>query len=344
MPTSAVYGGPMLPLDGIHLWSWDARPFPAFPTDTDTWADGGVWATGHGLQGRLGGASIEALIRAIVADAGLTSVEFRAVAGHVDGYVVDRRMSPRDALEPLLAAFQIDAVDTGTGLRFCGRDRRSDLVIDAADCAEIEGRPLVELRRAQESELPREVSVTFSDAFLDHRRATVSSRRLDGGAARIATADLAVVAPVETMVAVADTWLADAWSGRTSAAFAVDPTRIALEPGDLVDLAVGDRVERLMIESLTDGAERRIEARSLDPDVYGPVRAGPRHRTGAPARAWGEPAIVVLDIAHPDGGEDLHRPWIAAFATPWPGALGIWRRLDEASWTSVGSIAARIGL
>ena len=337
-PVSPLYGDHMLDRGGIHLWTWDARPFPAFPVETDVWADGDVWSTGHWLNGRLGGASLEAVIGAILADHGIAAAEFRAVAGHLDGYVVDRRMSAREALEPLLAAFRIDAADTGTGLRFAGADRRLDATITVDDCVADDREPQVAVRRAQESELPGEVSITFSDALLDHRRATVSSRRLEGGAPRVAAADLAVVAPVETMVGVADVWLADVRAGRTSVSFALDPTRLALEPGDLVDLVVDGRAERLLVESLTDGATRRVEARGADPDLHGPVRSVARHRTGASAIAWGEPAAVVLDIAHPEETSALHRPWIAAFARPWPGSLGLWRRLDDASWASVGTI------
>lgn len=338
-PVSTVYGGRMLPTDGIHLWTWDARPFPAFPSETEVWADGTQWSTGHWLNGRLGGCSVEALIAAIAADHGVTGLEFRAVAGHVDGYLIDRRMSAREALEPLLAAFGIDAIDTGLGLRFAGRARRIDATLERDACVEAERRPLVEIRRAQESELPAEVSITFSDAALDHRRTTVASRRLEGAARHTATADLAVVAPVECMVGVADTWLADVWAARDTVVFSVDPTRIALEPGDLVDLAVDGRTERVMIESLTDGTARRIEARSADPDVHAPVRTTARRRAAASIDVFGAPIVHVLDIAHPEGGSEIHRPWIAAYAAPWPGSLTIWRRLDEGSWTAVGSVA-----
>lgn len=338
-PVSPVYGGPMLDVDDVHLWTWDARPFPAFPTESDVWADGPAWSTGHWLTGRLGGTSVEALIAALLAEAGVEDVAFRAVAGHVDGYVVDRRMSAREALEPLLTAFGIDAIDTGTGLAFAGRARRPDLALAAADCVDVDDRPLVEVRRAQEAELPREISVTFSDAALDHRRATVSSRRLDGTSRRESSADLAVVAPVEVMVGVADTWLADLWAGRTTLAFALDPTRIALEPGDVVDLDLGERVERVLIESLTDGTDRRIEARTVDPLLYGPVRATPRDRRGPSAPVWSAPAVAILDLAHPDGDTDLHRLWIGALTAPWPGDLAIWRRLDAGSWTAIGTLS-----
>ena len=338
-PISPVYGGPMVDGSDCQLWTWDARPFPAFPTTTEVWSDGDHWATGHWLAGRLGGTSLEALIAALLADHGVTDVTFRAVAGHLDGWIVDRRMTGREALAPLLSAFQVDAVDTGTGLHVAGRARRPDMTLTPADCVEEPGRPLVEIRRTQESELPREVSVTFSDASLDHRRATVSSRRLDGTSARVAAADLAAVAPVETMVGVADTWLADVWAGRTTVAFALDPTRVGLEPGDIVDVAVEGRIERVLVEAVTDGTARRIEARSIDPTIYGPVRGAPRARRGIAAAIWGDPAVVVLDIARFEEATDLHRPRLAAFADPWPGELSIWRRLDPGSWAAVGSLA-----
>ena len=38
------------------------------------------------------------------------------------------------------------------------------------------------LTRAQETELPREVSIGFTDAGADYRRAAATSRRLVGGA------------------------------------------------------------------------------------------------------------------------------------------------------------------
>ncbi len=339
-PVSPVYGGRMVDLDGLQAWAWDARPFPAFPTAADVWSDGAAWATGHWLNGRLGGCSVEGLIRAVLADVGFGDIAFRAVAGHVDGFVVDRRMSAREALEPLLAAFCVDAVDTGTAIRFAGRARRADLALTADDTVELAKTPLVEIRRTQESELPGEISVTFSDALLDHRRTTVSTRRLVGSSRRSSSADLAVVAPIPTMIGVADCWLADLWSGRTSVKFALDPTHVALEPGDVLDLQVDGRGLRLMVESLTDGTARAVEARTLDPEVYRPAPANARTRVGTLAAVRGAAVVHVLDIAHPTLDDGVHRPYIAAFAAPWSGALALWRRLDDASFAEVATIDA----
>lgn len=53
-PISVVYGGRMVDPSAIHLWTWDARPFPVFPAALDAWSDGPNWETGHWLTGRDG--------------------------------------------------------------------------------------------------------------------------------------------------------------------------------------------------------------------------------------------------------------------------------------------------
>jgi hypothetical protein len=55
-PISPVYGGRMIAADAIHLWTWDARPYPIFPAAIEVWSDGPNWETGHWLTGRLGSA------------------------------------------------------------------------------------------------------------------------------------------------------------------------------------------------------------------------------------------------------------------------------------------------
>ncbi|HEX5498469.1 MAG TPA: glycoside hydrolase TIM-barrel-like domain-containing protein, partial [Thermomicrobiales bacterium] len=47
-PVSSVYGGPMIGL--LAVWTWDARPYPAWPSRTDAWGDGALWPLGHWLN------------------------------------------------------------------------------------------------------------------------------------------------------------------------------------------------------------------------------------------------------------------------------------------------------
>ena len=101
-PVSPVYGGPML--DAADAWCWDARPWPEFPARQTRWADAAAWRTGHWLNGRMGGDTTD-LLAAILERAGLSAdgVTIGPVTGTVAGYVIDRPMRTRDALEPRVA-------------------------------------------------------------------------------------------------------------------------------------------------------------------------------------------------------------------------------------------------
>jgi acetyl-CoA carboxylase carboxyltransferase component len=88
-----------------------------------------------------------------------------------------------------------DGVVTGTG-RVDGRPvcvMANDPTVKAGSWGARTVEKIVRLTRAQETELPREVSIGYTDSETDYRRAAVVSRRLVGGAARASHADLAVV-------------------------------------------------------------------------------------------------------------------------------------------------------
>ena len=76
-PISSVYGGHMVHVPECAAWTWDARPYPFFPTLTDVWTDGANWRLGHWLIGRPGAVSLAALVRHLCLRAGLA--EYQAV-------------------------------------------------------------------------------------------------------------------------------------------------------------------------------------------------------------------------------------------------------------------------
>src|SRR4029079_3158028 len=122
----------------------------------------------------------------------------------------------------------------------------------------------VRLTRAQETELPREISVGYTDSETDYRRAAVASRRLVGAAARASHADLAVVTNDAAMERRADIWLQDLWAGRERAEFALPPSAWALTRGDVVALDAGGRERTLEIREVVDTELRRVSARTID--------------------------------------------------------------------------------
>ncbi|MBN8997856.1 MAG: glycoside hydrolase/phage tail family protein, partial [Rhizobiales bacterium] len=177
-PVSSVYGGRMVDIGRTYVWSWDARPYPAFPYRTDVWSDGGNWQTGHWLNGRLGMMPAARLVERILDDYGFTQYEVGDIDGMVEGYVIGQVGSARDALQPLADALGFTAAEAADRIRFL-RATLPKLTLAEAALAQEDGQPLVSLRRAQETELPSEFGLGFIDPLNDYRSRSVASRRLE---------------------------------------------------------------------------------------------------------------------------------------------------------------------
>jgi hypothetical protein len=344
-PVSPVYGGRMVDVSAIHLWTWDSRPFPVFPAADDIWGDGANWHTGHWLCGRLGGAPIDALVATLLQDAGVGGVDASALRESCDGYVVDRPMAPRAMIEPLASAYAFDATAADGTLRFVPRGGRPVMEIAEDDLVDAGSIALSRMTRAQETELPRQVSLGFSDPLSDYRRAAVTSRKLTGGASRMLHADLAVITDEAAASRRAEIWLQDVWAGRERAEFGLGMAALKLAPGDVVALTLAGRRRLFEIDGLVDTQSRQVTARSIDPEVFAVPLAVPRMRRPAIPAALGQVAAFALNLPSIDPAVPDVLTRLAVFANPWPGAVAIWNSPDGASYqiAAVAPAPAAVG-
>ena len=258
------------------------------------------------------------------------------VNGFVDGYVLDRPMSPRDAIDPLAALFGFDAVTGGGSLDFIGRQGISarDITIDDL-VAQKEG-GLVSFSRAQESDLPAEIALTFSDSENNFEIGRVTSRRLEGQSRRQSEAQAAIMTHRANAESIAESWLHDLWVARETATFTLRPGLIALQPGDIVRLCIGEQWRLYQIRRIADGLAREVVARAIDPKVYD--ISAPRFATpiASTPKFVGPPYVVALDLAATlNGGGLCH---VAAIADPWPRALAIYRLPGDLGAEPIGVI------
>src|SRR5690606_18256690 len=181
-PVSPLYDGRMVEPSRIFFWTWDARPFPIFPERQDIWSDGANWRLGHWLNGRMGAAALPALVSAILTDVDFTDADAAALHGVVEGFVIDRIMSPRSAIEPLMLAGIFDAVEADGGIRFrhFGDAAEAALTPPMLAVADDAATPGWKLVRGQETELPGVVKLTYIDGGADYRQAAVEARKLSG--------------------------------------------------------------------------------------------------------------------------------------------------------------------
>jgi len=326
-PVSTVYGAPMVDATKLFHWCWDARPFPAFPARTDVWSDGANYARGHWLNGRIGIVDLASLITKIAARFGFVDVDVSGVEGLVDGFVLDRPMSARDALENLLQVFAIDSFESDGKLKFISRRINSEIVVNASDLIEeVKDIAIISQSRTQETDLPAAVHIGYAESGLDYRQAAITQQR--SGTASKKEISLDIPASIGQQVAQArgDVALAEAWAARESAQFSLSPQFEKIEPGDI--LKIGQN--RWRVKSIMVGEARKIQAVAHDPAVYDPPPAADRLAGLAAPTIYGQPDVAMMDLAMLDSSMSP-APWIAAQATPWPGNLALFKKTGTAS-------------
>jgi hypothetical protein len=312
----------MIDADRIYLWTWDARPFPAFPQNGAAWSDGANWRTGHWLNGRLGTATLADTIAAILADHGFSDFDVSAVSGDLGGYVQGDVTSARNLLEPLMAAFQVDVADDGGTLRFRSRNTAVLPVRDIAVLADLEDEPLWSENRGHDSDFAAEAVLTSFNPAFDYEQGSARSRRIDNAGSRVMRLDLNAALPAETAEAAVEALLRDNRQARRSLRFALPPSEITLEPGDCIRLPDGAFPQapsgRFLVSRIEDGAVRQVEARAFSA-AFSVFAGGAEERRskGASGAEGFAPEVLFLDLPYHDGVAPEDSARIAALAKPW---------------------------
>lgn len=327
-PVSAIYGGPMV--EAADVWCWDARPYPAFPAREDVWADAGGWRTGHWLNGRLAGETRD-LIAAVLRRGGLAEEEFEVggSSGEVQGYVIDRPMRTRDALEPLL---------TGLGLVTAERDGRVAVIGDEAavttltlealaladEGASLKAERVLELR-------PGAARVRYIDGEAGYQTGSAVVRSAgEGGGVDL---DLPAVCSGALARAAAERALEVGGADRLTAT--LGPVEaLALEPGDTVTVegrSGGWRVMRLDMDETPSAILEPVSGVRIGEDDGRPTRGEASHVSGAPF-------LRMIDLPPLIGSEDDGRPIAVVAVDPWR-PMRVFAGADAGSLTARGDVA-----
>ncbi len=308
-PVSAVYGEPMMA--AADVWCWDARPYPAFPALESVWADAGAWRAGHWLNGRLTGETSD-LLAAILRRGGLEDGAFVVgePTGSVEGYVIDRPMRTRDALEPLLQALDMAAAERGGVVALIGSETDAGSLSINAMAEGEDGTSLIRTRSL--SERPSTARVRYIDEGADYQTGAVVVRSVaaeDGGAADV---DLPAVCGSGLAKALGRRLLDGLQAGGLSVG--LGPLEaLAFEPGDtvVVEGQAGTwRIERVTLD------ERATAV--LTPWSRGVVVSEPvTWRPAAGAETAGAPFVEILDLPPLPGAEGDARPIAAVAVELW---------------------------
>jgi len=350
-PVSAVYGGPMIDTGRTHVWAYDTRPWPRFPSDRALWSDGANHALGHWLNGRAVLQPLAAVVAEICAAAGLREVDVSGLWGILRGYTVPGVGTARSALQPLMLAHGFDAAERGGVLHFRMREARPVATLGSGEIALPEGAATaVTAMRAGPDGMPGRVRLTHVAEGGDLAPAVAEAIRADAALPDVEDSELPLLLTAAEAQGIAGRWLAEAGAARETLRFGLPMSKAWIGAGEVVAVEVGAgppqnfRIERVEQEAgLTLTAARVAEFPSpvVPGDIAAPVPALPPQALPVDA--------LFLDLPLLRGDEMAHAPHVAVAARPWPGPVAIYSGLSDDALrldtlveraASVGTLAA----
>lgn len=289
--------------------------------------------------------ALSTIVTDISSRVGLTGsdVDVSSLADNVHGFIVSRQGTARSQIEQLMMAFSFDAVESGGVVKFVKRGSASATVIDADDLSAHDPgsdtpAPL-HLTRSDEVELPREITIRYSNRGADYETGAQYARRLTGRAEAETMTELPIVLDDSEARAIADAALYSAWVARTSAEFSTGLKHARVEPTDVVSI---------------DGNLIRVTSRSVEGNRIsftgsmddGTVFLGASVAAESPAPAssstvLGPPSNTILylmDIPTLRDQDSTNAFYIAAAGAgnqTWPGCVVYVSWDAGASWTEL---------
>lgn len=337
-----INGTAMIDPTGIHLWTWDARPFPAFPYANDVWSDGINWVRGHWLNGRLGSSSLGSLMRVLNDHFDLPTMDVSALSGSVDGYVLKEPTAARGVFEDLGNVFALDIAPKPRGSKANMRTGRAAMALKAESLVETADVPLITVARSDLESLPRQITLGFASTLHDYRAGVMRSSRRAQSTGRDDFRSLPLSMDPTRAGQIAERLMQEQVIAAQKVTITLPPSQRALEPGDLFDLVVDEdgNTVRLCLDRIVDGAERQAEAHCVDPALYEAAPTKDALSPVATRAVFGPPDLVVLDLPSQDGAQgNQHNVKIAAFADPWPGSISIFVGSESDGFTFAQSLA-----
>ncbi|MDA8585744.1 glycoside hydrolase/phage tail family protein [Rhodobacteraceae bacterium] len=326
-PVSTNYGAPMVATDRMFLWAWDARPYPYFPGNFETWSDGENYARGHWLNGRVTTRSLAAVIKEICVESGVSEIDVSGVHGLVRGYALDGGEEARTALQPLLLAYGVDAIEADGVLVFRNRTGLTQRTLAEGDLAWGEASSLIARSRAPEAEISGRVRLTYVDADGDYEVRGTEGIFPDEATVSVTRSELPLALTKSEAQAIVERWLAEARVARDGVSFALPPSA-DVSAGDTIDLE-GDRYR---IDRVAESGLKMVEGVRVERGLYQRVTSDDSFTAQAPVIAPLPVWVEVMNLPLLRGTEAPEAPWIAATSEPWPGEVAVYTSLDGASW------------
>lgn len=345
-PVSDVYGDRMIDTTRMHVWAWDARPYPFFPGNSELWSDGANYARGHWLNGRATNRSLASVVAEICEQSGVTDYDVSRLYGVVRGYAQDGGASGRAALQPLMLAYGFDASERNGMLVFRNRGGQVDHVVDDDVVAiDPEADRALTLIRGSSGEIPDRVQMTYLNADADYDAIASEAVYPSSGRPISAQNEVPLALTRNEGRTTVNRWLHEVRVGRDTASFALPPSQNSVAAGDVVHLAMTDHNGLYRIDRVEDAGLRMVEATRIEAEAYKAQSTIDEDIALSPFVGPVPVEMLFLDLPLLTGDELPHAPYVLGSASPWPGDIALYSAAQDSGYVldALFSEAATIG-
>ncbi len=340
-PMSTVYNGAMVDMSRAHAWAWDMRPFPQFPANTSRWADGDNYTRGHWLNGRASARTLASVVTEVCAQSGVQGIDVSQLYGLVRGYNIADLSTGRAALQPLLLAYGVEAVEREGTLTFFNRDGSVIGTLGPDDLAydpELGGD--VQATRRSDIELSGRVQAGFVDAQGDYNAQVSETVHPEETNFAVSRSEFPLALTLSEGQAMAERWAHEA-------RVAQDNLRFSLPPS--VDVSVGDVVRFnneaakgiYRLDRIQEDGLRQVEATRVAEAIYAPPMRAETAPVLSPIAGPTPVVLLTLDLPSLNGEDGLKMPFIAASAQPWPGSVAVYGSMQDSGYVLQDILTSR---
>ncbi|MGC0372020.1 MAG: hypothetical protein DGJ47_000724 [Rickettsiaceae bacterium] len=149
-------------VDQMFLWTWDARPYPAWP-HMNVWNDGYLWEKGHWVNDKFGNSNLASIILEMSDRAGMNteSIDVALIDSPIEGMVFNSQISIINAINTLRTTYFFDINSCYSALlSFIKRGKGAEISIHEGDCIKINDNSFFE-----ETEVPDSLKLSLINLF-----------------------------------------------------------------------------------------------------------------------------------------------------------------------------------
>lgn len=247
------YWGSQECVDNMFLWTWDARPYPAWP-HMDIWKDGYLWEKGHWVNDKFGACSASSIILEISDRCGLRleNIDTKTIDEGVGGAIFNNQISGNDAINMLRSAYFFDiSASNEQKISFIKRGLAAPILVNSDYLVKLSDNSYVSEADISPQQILSKVDIYFQNQLQDYKTNYLHFNSERFSNLKNATLRLPIVMPASEALRIANLLLQNAATENKILQFNLPISYADLEPADFISLDYDGRKYHLRVIKIT---------------------------------------------------------------------------------------------